>query len=315
MSLVGEVFMVDVIIPVYNAYNYIGETLDSIFKQTYRNNIKVYIVDDCSEEKNLDILKEYNDKLDITILELEKNRGPGFCRQYGMKHSNSKYILFIDSDDYFLDNDGIEKMVLSMEENNYDTLSAIFTEDCYGEKNSYYVGYDTVHAKIYRRKFLEEKNICFPFYYNSEDVSFNNLVILSTDNIGKIDSNIYLYRRRKKSLTDYSNYDDDKHISFYCKNLLFVIQWAENNKIDKKRLSMLLRNSYCYFMWYFNNEVSMDNKSIHHIFDLFPYYDKYQSYYDDTVGNVWLKYWVNVIDTSYSKDEFLKFIDFCKSSS
>ena len=52
-------------------------------------------------------------------------------------------------------------------------------------------------------------------------------------------------------------------------------------------------------MWHFNNEVSMDNKSIHYIFDLFPYYDKYQNYYDDTVGNVWLKYWVNVIDSSY----------------
>ena len=140
-----------------------------------------------------------------------------------MECSGSEYIIFIDSDDCFLEEDGVEKMVQAMEKNDYNTLSAIFTEDKCEKRNSYYVGYDVIHAKVYKRKFIEENNICFPFYYNSEDVAFNNLVILFTDNIGQIDSNVYLYRRREKSLTDNSNYDEDKHIYFYCKNLIYVI--------------------------------------------------------------------------------------------
>lgn len=36
--------MVDVIIPIYNTYDFIGETLDSILKQTYINKIKVYLI-------------------------------------------------------------------------------------------------------------------------------------------------------------------------------------------------------------------------------------------------------------------------------
>lgn len=306
--------MVDIIIPIYNTYDFIDETLDSILKQTYINKIKVYLIDDCSEEKKIDFLRQYFDKIDITLLELEENRGPGFCRQYGMEHSNSKYIIFIDSDDFFLEEDGIEKMVQTMEENNYDTLSAVFTEDKFGEKSSYFVGYDVIHAKIYKRKFIEENNICFSFYYNSEDVAFNNLVILFTDNIGQIDSNVYLYRRREKSLTDNSNYDDDKHIHFYCKNLLYVIEQAEKQKIDRKRLSVLLRNSYCYFMWHFNVE-TINDSSIHYIFDLIPYYNKYEKYYDATIGNHWLRYWIDVINFNHLEDDFFKFINLCKISS
>ena len=307
--------VVDIIIPIYNTYDFIGETLDSILKQTYINKIKVYIIDDCSEEKNIDVLRQYFDKIDITLLELEENRGPGFCRQYGMECSDSEYIIFIDSDDCFLEEDGVEKMVQAMEKNDYNTLSAIFTEDKCGKRNSYYVGYDVIHAKVYKRKFIEENNICFPFYYNSEDVAFNNLVILFTDNIGQIDSNVYLYRRREKSLTDNSNYDEDEHIYFYCKNLIYVIEQAEKQKIDKKRLSVLLRNSYCYFMWHFNMEMTMDYSAIHYIFDLIPYYNKYEEYYDDTIGNHWLKYWIEVINSNHLEDDFLKFIDFCKTSS
>lgn len=88
----GKIF--DVIIPYYNKEKYILRAINSI-DTTYVNNI--FVIDDHSEK---DISKKINKK-NIIYIRLKKNRGPSFCRNYGAQKSTSKYILFLDADDYY----------------------------------------------------------------------------------------------------------------------------------------------------------------------------------------------------------------------
>ena len=95
--------MIDIVIPAYNAHKTIKKTLLSIMMQVNIDEINVYLIDDFSDygyEKEINLFK---DKMNINLFRLNKNRGPGFARQYGIEKSKAEYIIFMDSDDCFYD--------------------------------------------------------------------------------------------------------------------------------------------------------------------------------------------------------------------
>lgn len=91
---------ISIIIPVYNVEKFISRAIDSAINQTF-NDIEIIIVDDCGEDKSIDIAKEYqkNDGR-IKIIHNEKNLGTFAARNNGVLNSKAEYILFLDSDDY-----------------------------------------------------------------------------------------------------------------------------------------------------------------------------------------------------------------------
>jgi len=107
---------IDIILPNYNSYQFITKTINSIFKQTYKN-WKLIIVDDCSDLKTRKILKKIEKKKNIKIFFQSKNRGAGFCRNFALKKSSSPYLAFIDSDDTWEKNK-LKKQIDFMKNNN-----------------------------------------------------------------------------------------------------------------------------------------------------------------------------------------------------
>ena len=94
---------IDIIMPNYNKSEFLNEAINSVLSQSYKN-WKLYIIDDHSSDNSSRILKKYRKNKKIKIFFLEKNRGPSFCRNFGLKKSNSKFIAFLDSDDYWKKN-------------------------------------------------------------------------------------------------------------------------------------------------------------------------------------------------------------------
>jgi teichuronic acid biosynthesis glycosyltransferase TuaG len=89
---------IDIILPNYNSYKFIEETIKSVKNQNY-SYWKLTIVDDNSNQKTKKILKKILKDKKIQVYWLKKNRGAGFCRNYAIKKTKSPYIAFIDSDD------------------------------------------------------------------------------------------------------------------------------------------------------------------------------------------------------------------------
>lgn len=113
--------IVSVIIPVFNREKFIADILTLLKKQNYRP-LEVIIVDDASSDNTVSeinsFIKNNTDKqFNLLLYKNKNNRGACYCRNYGIYHSNGKYIQFLDSDD-FLDNDKINKQVKSLENNN-----------------------------------------------------------------------------------------------------------------------------------------------------------------------------------------------------
>jgi len=107
----------DIILPNYNSYLHIEETLNSIIGQTFKN-WNLLIVDDNSDDKTKNILRKYQSNEKIKIFWLKQNKGAGFCRNLAISNSNAKYIAFIDSDDIW-EKEKISKQLNFMEKNKY----------------------------------------------------------------------------------------------------------------------------------------------------------------------------------------------------
>lgn len=92
----GEPF-VSVIIPTYNREKIISDSISSVLNQTYKN-FELIIVDDCSTDNTVDVVKKINDPR-IVILRQPKNMGACAARNRGIDESRGSIIAFQDSDD------------------------------------------------------------------------------------------------------------------------------------------------------------------------------------------------------------------------
>lgn len=93
--------LISYIIPCYNSSQYIKKCLDSFEGQTVPP-YEIVIVDDCSNDDSLKVIENYkrNSKLNIIVLENERNLGPSLSRKRGIDFSSGDYIAFADSDDW-----------------------------------------------------------------------------------------------------------------------------------------------------------------------------------------------------------------------
>lgn len=91
---------VSVIVPTYNRAHLIGDTLESIFAQTYRD-FEIIVVDDGSTDNTLDILTEYKNKIRVFGLPHQGQAG-SFARNKGIQEARGEYVAFLDSDDLWL---------------------------------------------------------------------------------------------------------------------------------------------------------------------------------------------------------------------
>ena len=234
-TIIREKTLVDVILPNYNKAEFLEEAINSVITQTYKN-WHLYIIDDNSSDNSEEIIDKFSNLKNVTIIKLQKNKGPSFCRNYAMRISKSKYISFIDSDDSWL-NDKLEKQIYFMEKYN---LSFTYTDytpffENFGKK------------KIKKRTFLKDHFNYRTFIRNS---SINTTTMIIARSI------LGSYRFRKiKLLEDYL---------FKCKLLKgnnIAKKLDENLAFyrisNKSRSSQRLKNVY--WLWHINKNYNKLN--------------------------------------------------------
>ncbi|GHT45889.1 putative glycosyltransferase EpsJ [Bacteroidia bacterium] len=101
---------ISVIIPVYNVEKYLGECLESIVNQSYKN-LEIIVVDDGSPDNSGEIYNEYAAHDSRIKIIKQKNGGLSAARNTGIRAATGDWIHFIDSDDYLPNLDYYEKMI------------------------------------------------------------------------------------------------------------------------------------------------------------------------------------------------------------
>lgn len=111
--------LVSVIMPVYNAGDFLMEAIESILNQTYHN-FELIIIDDCSTDNSLSIINSYKSKYPekIKVVKTKKNLNCGGdrCANKGLKYAKGKYVARMDADD-IAHPKRLEKQVAFLEKN------------------------------------------------------------------------------------------------------------------------------------------------------------------------------------------------------
>lgn len=115
---------VSIIVPVYNVEKYVGRCIDSILTQTI-SDIEIILVNDCSSDNSVDIIKRYVAKdPHVILINHERNEGPMMARYHGYSEAAGEYITFVDGDDT-LPPHALEQMVNEAERVGADIVSGI----------------------------------------------------------------------------------------------------------------------------------------------------------------------------------------------
>ena len=205
---------VDIILPNFNGGKYLEEAINSVLKQTYKK-WRLYIIDDKSSDNSRDILNKYKNKSKkIKIIFSKKNNGVYFSRNLGIKLSKSKYISFLDSDDYWK-KEKLKDQISFMKKNNYKFTYTNYTP---------FINKDAI--KIFKKKiipsntfnyqrFLKNTSIAtssmiiqrsivgkskFPKVARCEDYSFKCDLLKKGNSAIKLNKNLMFYRITKNSL-------------------------------------------------------------------------------------------------------------------
>lgn len=283
--------MLDIIIPVYNSKNTLFRTLNSIAIQTFKE-FKVYLINDCDNldyQEEIDFFSKY---FFINEIKLNKNSGPGIARQKGIDKSNSKYILFIDSDDYLYNEYSLYNLINEIEKG-YDLIISDFIYERYNEITIKQYDFTWLHGKIYRRDFLEKEQIRFNDSRSNEDNGFNRLIILSTNNYTFLNQITYVYSENKDSIT---RKNDGLYKYTGLEGFVYNMNWAMNIMINKNKNL---------------NEVALTSISV--LVSMYYYYLELQNIYDSKNIFLWckdtkriyenLKYYISSKDIEYFMED------------
>lgn len=111
---------ISIIIPIYNATEFLDKCLGSVINQTYKN-IEIICVNDGSKDDSLEILRKYEKKDNRIVIIDKKNAGVSAARNDGIRKSTGEYITFVDADDW-LEANTIEILYNTLIEQNVDVV-------------------------------------------------------------------------------------------------------------------------------------------------------------------------------------------------
>lgn len=233
---------VSVIMPVYNAEQYLERSITSLLNQTCRD-IEIICIDDQSSDNSLEILKEFKkqDKR-IKVVQREKNGGAAAARNSGLKVAMGEYIGFVDSDDY-VDEDFFEKLYDKANQTNADIVvgnthtthdnrisNNLLDEICAVSKFKFSYNW---WSAIYNKRIIEKNKILFSEQYPvGEDIVFLKTFLIFVNKYACVYDTFYHYDNRPDSLSYALGYDSESKIKSYINSYkeIFAIY---NNNIDK----------------------------------------------------------------------------------
>ena len=91
---------VSIVVPIYNVEKYLDRCIKSLINQTLYD-IEIILINDGSTDSSKEIAERYSKNDSRIILINKENEGGSIARNIGLDYATSKYIMFLDSDDYY----------------------------------------------------------------------------------------------------------------------------------------------------------------------------------------------------------------------
>lgn len=256
------------IVPVYKVEAYLDACIKSVVSQTYRD-IEIILVDDGSPDNCPALCDAWAAKDKRIVSVHKKNGGLSDARNYGMQYATGDYVIFLDSDDFWMSSDCLENLISIIKchpEADFvgfncsyyynDTETFVPWQRYSGELSTPHSNDDAIilltktssftmsaWSKIIRRELLVDNNITFKVGQLSEDIPwFINLLEKSRQCIF---ANIYVNGYRQNVSGSITN-----NIGLRNINSLIDIVETELQKIEQRKFSKEAKDCLYSFLAY-----------------------------------------------------------------
>ena len=249
-----EVFL-SIIIPVYNCEKFLPDCLESCLNQDIsKHEYEIICVNDGSIDKSDKILLEYSSKYKNIKVFSQVNKGVSAARNFGLSLAQGKYFLFLDADDFLIDNClNICKCLL--ENSGPKTVLCLgryhFTEQGYSDRHMYYglgdyTGCNPTSGYITNRIISSDLASHLRFQeniiYGEDEVFAYELRMLEPDII-KLDEPIYYYRQHENSACEMTPQKRLIRMDSLINSTVYI---REKFDINQKEVS-----------WFYNHRINM----------------------------------------------------------
>lgn len=222
-----ENLTLSIIIPTFNSRGQLKDTLDSIINQTFTN-YEVLIIDNCSTDGTLDIIKSYASLNNMIRWISEPDKGIYDAMNKGIKMSKGKWLYFMGSDDRFFQSHILEELSTILTSD----IDLIYGNVIWGNTGIVYDGifdleklikYKNIcqQAVFYNRNLFEKMGLFKNEYKYCADHYFNIQCFISGIKINYVDKTIAVYNNEGKS----SLFSDD---DFQKERTMLIIERFEN---------------------------------------------------------------------------------------
>jgi len=296
--------LLSIIVNTFNCENYLKQCLESIKKQLSIES-ELIVIDDSSTDNTFKIIEsELCDLSNCSYYSIEHS-GISNSRNFGISKAKGTYFMFVDGDDYIIEN-SLNKIIEYLKSSEFD-LTLFNTIKYFDSKNYFEIEkfslqdgqclseQDLINNKIcarpwrfiYRRDVLKNNSIFFPKNLVYEDEEWVPKVIYYSKCLNFLDEYIYVYRKRKGSITD------NKDI-IYTMNLASVIErtynWSLNCTHKKEYIYFSLSRCIRNVLGALNDFESPEDKKI-----ILDWYEKNRNMIMDILEyNKKLKYSINM---------------------
>lgn len=254
--------LISVVVPVYKVEEYLDQCVQSILDQSYKH-MEIILVDDGSPDNCPALCDKYAERDNRVQVIHKPNGGLSSARNCGLMAATGQYVLFVDSDDYWINNDLVSKLVEVVEKHNDAeivffgrtsffvdktfTSASIDTTKINGKPSlevlHYLLGKNTFVSsacqKLVDRELLINNNLYFKDGLLSEDWDWTISLYQNVRHYYAIDKNWYGYRKRAGSITETFS---KKH----AEDILYIIsKWADKLEKNEYNIPYLGFLAYC----------------------------------------------------------------------
>ena len=212
------------IIPVYKTEKYLNQCIESLLGQSFAD-FEIILIDDESPDNCPLLCDEWALREERIRVIHQKNGGASAARNNGLSQALGRYVIFVDSDDYWLYANGLEQIDLLFTEGvdivafasmTLDDAAGVLHEDRYSypalmnqlsprDCLQYMIVHDlfNVHPgkRAFRKAFLLENKLFFQEGIRAEDIELYIRVSDCLPSYRFLDQKLYVYRQRADSVT------------------------------------------------------------------------------------------------------------------
>ena len=246
-----------IIVPIYNVERYLEQCIESVLAQDYQN-YELILVDDGSPDNSIDICVKFAKQYPNIIFIRKINGGLSDARNAGIKLARGKYLMFLDSDDYWDGTTILSDLQKIITENNPDVifnylksvypdkivnhyikrdkLTGSFQEDFQDlYQDGIYLGF--AWTKVIKKEIILKNHLLFIKGRNFEDIPWSFSLVKHIKDYAIYQNCFYMYRRERKG--SISSVVTAKNQVSLFQNLSDVITEIKNMKLNNELLSGL----------------------------------------------------------------------------